>query len=132
MPVSSPLQAPTLADPLAARVIALEQRLAALEAVVVQSPGGGVAIVAPAGIRIQAGTALSLAAGTDLTLACGRGLGVTTGHGVTITAGGLTTFMSGSATFTMRPSGDIDIAGNKISVRGTGPVVLKGSKILQN
>jgi type VI secretion system secreted protein VgrG len=133
MPVLSPPKAPsTLADPLAARVASLEQRLAALEAVITASPGGNVAIVAPGALRLQVGTALSISVGSDLSVTSARGVSVSAGHNLTVTAGGATTFMSGSATFTMRPTGEVEIAGSKIGIRGSGDVVLKGSRIIQN
>ncbi len=132
MPIMSPPQTPSLvADPVANRVSNLERRLAALEAIITQS-GGNVSIVAPGGLRIQAGSALAISVGTDLSVSCGRGLSVSTAHSLTITAGGMTTLMSGSATFTMRQSGEVEIAGSKIGVRASSDLVLRGSRILQN
>jgi type VI secretion system secreted protein VgrG len=132
MPTMPPPRAPSpVVDPVTTRVSNLERRLAALEAIISQS-GGNVTIAAPGGLRIQTGAALAISCGSDLSIACARGLAVSTGHNLSVTAGGLATFMSGAATFTMRSSGEVDVAGTKISVRGSGDLTLRGSRILHN
>ena len=42
------------------------------------------------------------------------------------------TFKTGSAQIVMKSNGDITISGKNINVKGSGNVVLKGSKVLAN
>lgn len=38
----------------------------------------------------------------------------------------------GSAELTMKKNGDITLIGNKINIKGSGDVIIKGSKIAEN
>jgi type VI secretion system secreted protein VgrG len=50
----------------------------------------------------------------------------------TINAGDEIILQTGSATLTMKKNGDITIEGNAITIKGSGNVIIKGQKILQN
>ena len=51
---------------------------------------------------------------------------------ITLEADTEITFKTGSAKITMKSNGDISISGKNINVKGSGNVVLKGSKVLAN
>ena len=51
---------------------------------------------------------------------------------VTITAEDELLLVSGSAKILLKKNGDIQISGKEISVKGSGDVIIKGSKILEN
>lgn len=54
------------------------------------------------------------------------------GKKLTITAGDEIVLKTGSATITMKKNGDISIQGKQINIKGSGNVVIKGQKILEN
>jgi type VI secretion system secreted protein VgrG len=54
------------------------------------------------------------------------------GKNLTITAGDQIVRKTGSATITMKKNGDITIQGKQINIKGSGDVIVKGQKILQN
>ncbi|NQZ28558.1 MAG: type VI secretion system tip protein VgrG [Colwellia sp.] len=51
---------------------------------------------------------------------------------ITLEAADEITFKTGSAKITMKKNGDITISGKNINIKGSGNVVLKGSKVLAN
>jgi type VI secretion system secreted protein VgrG len=51
---------------------------------------------------------------------------------ITMTAQDKITFVTGSAKIVMSSNGDINITGNNINIKGSGNVVIKGSKVLTN
>jgi type VI secretion system secreted protein VgrG len=51
---------------------------------------------------------------------------------ITLEAADEITFKAGSAKIVMKNNGDITISGKNINVKGSGNVVLKGSKVLAN
>ena len=51
---------------------------------------------------------------------------------ITLTADDQITLKTGSASLVMKKNGDITISGNNINVKGSGNVVLKGSKVTNN
>ena len=70
------------------------------------------------------GAAANLSIGTDLNLSIGM-------TGV-INGGDELLLKSGAALHTMKKNGDISIEGKQISIKGSGNIILKGSKILEN
>lgn len=67
-------------------------------------------------------------AGIDI----GKDLTVGSGMAASITAGDEIVLKTGKASATMKKNGDITIDGKDINVKGSGDVVIKGSKILEN
>jgi type VI secretion system secreted protein VgrG len=51
---------------------------------------------------------------------------------VTITADDMITINTGSASIQMKKNGDITIEGKTINIKGSGNVIIKGQKILEN
>jgi len=51
---------------------------------------------------------------------------------ITMTADDQITIKTGSASIVMKSNGDITISGGNINVKGSGNVVVKGSKVTNN
>jgi len=114
------------------RVTALEARLAVLEGIITRPPGGGVAIVSQGSLRIQVGSNCVISVGTNMAISVGKDQTITVGGAHVIDAGESITLTTGSAKFSMKRSGDVDLTGVKVTVKASGDMVLKGSRILQN
>ena len=78
--------------------------------------------------------------GKDMTLQIGNNLQesvnanshVTAGKQMVLTAGDRLILQSGKSLIVLNKNGDIDIKGNNISIKGSGPVIIKGSKVTTN
>jgi type VI secretion system secreted protein VgrG len=132
---------------LAAKVVALEARIAALEQIICAT-SGGVSIVTPGNLAITCGGDLTVTAGKSLLTRSGLATTLDTGTGFAINArkdaslrvsAGLTiesatsmVLKTGPASVALNAGGDVLIQGTKITAKSSGDVVLKGSKILQN
>jgi type VI secretion system secreted protein VgrG len=62
----------------------------------------------------------------------GKDYGLTAGKKIIISAGDEITLKTGAATIQMKKNGDITISGKNINVKGSGNVVIKGSKVTAN
>ena len=49
-----------------------------------------------------------------------------------ITAGDRLTLQSGKSSLVLNKNGDIEIQGKSIFIKGSGPVIIKGSKVTTN
>ena len=114
------------------RMIALEGRLAVLEGIITMPPGGGVAIRSPGSLKIQVGGSCAISVGANMTISVGKDQTITVGGAHVIDAGESITLTTGSARFVMKRSGDVNLTGNKVTMKSSGEMVLKGAKILQN
>ncbi len=74
----------------------------------------------------------SVTVGKDRTTSIAQGDSLDAGKTITITAGDQIVLQTGSAKITMLKSGDINIEGAQITIKGSGNVIIKGQKILQN
>jgi type VI secretion system secreted protein VgrG len=122
-----------------ARIGALEARIQALEAMLSQS-AEGVTIASTGNIVLKTAKDFILRAGRNISIE-GRGgadvkvvqdANVTLDHEVFVRAGDHYQLTCGSAKIDARKSGDIEISGNRVTVKGSGDVTIKGQKILQN
>jgi type VI secretion system secreted protein VgrG len=59
-------------------------------------------------------------------------LGIAVARSIAIEAGDQLLLKVGSASMIMKKSGEITITGSVINIKGSGDVVIKGSRILQN
>jgi type VI secretion system secreted protein VgrG len=89
-------------------------------------------------ITINGGRTESVAKDESVSISGARTLSISKddsqsiGKTLTISAGDEITLSCGSATINMKKNGNITIDGAKITITGSGDVVIKGSKILQN
>ena len=68
----------------------------------------------------------------DMSLTVGKNLSEDIGNKLNIEAGDQIVFKTGSASITMKSNGDITISGKNINIKGSGNVVIKGSKVTSN
>jgi outer membrane murein-binding lipoprotein Lpp len=89
---------------------------------------------------ISVGTNQSTKIGKDATLRIGRNLAenvvanrtMAAGKQIMISAGDRLTLKSGKSSIVLNKNGDIDIKGKIIVIKGSGPVIIKGSKVTTN
>jgi len=93
--------------------------------------GNDVSVQAGRTVTIVGGNLLS-EAGRDTRIRSGNDVSVQAGRTVTITAADSLILKVGAASIVMHRNGDITIAGKSINIKGSGDVVIKGRKILQN
>jgi type VI secretion system secreted protein VgrG len=74
----------------------------------------------------------STSVGQNRAVSVGKDDSLDVGKNLTITAGDQIVLKTGSATITMKKNGDITIQGKQINIKGSGDVIVKGQKILQN
>ncbi len=70
--------------------------------------------------------------GKDLKVSIGKKYGCSAGDSILISSDKEITLKSGSASIVLKKNGDITIKGKNINVKGSGKVVLKGSKVTHN
>lgn len=75
---------------------------------------------------------LKTTVGRDASHQVGGSMAVAVARSITIEAGDQILFKVGSASLLMQKSGDISITGTLINIKGSGDVVIKGSKVLTN
>jgi type VI secretion system secreted protein VgrG len=68
----------------------------------------------------------------DRSTSVGQNESVHAGKTISIEAGDEIVLTAGSASITLKKNGDISIEGKQISINGSGNVIIKGQKILQN
>ena len=89
---------------------------------------------------LTVGTNQSSRVGKDMTLTVGRNLAenvainrtMAAGKQMIITGGDQLTLQAGKSSIVLKKSGDIDIKGKNIFIKGSGPVTIKGSKVTTN
>ena len=89
---------------------------------------------------VQAGSNISESAGKDVSSTAGKKMILTSGDDFGISGGkkgvieiaDQLTIKCGDASITMKKNGDITIKGKTINVKGSGNIVMKASKILEN
>ena len=115
---------------LLARISALEARLAAIEQVIK---------IGPEGLTIRSSGNLTLSTFKDCVLAVDGRLAITSKRSLEIRIAGSsllesqnTSINCGASAIEMADGGNVSIRGTKVSVVGSGDVVIKGQKILQN
>ena len=81
---------------------------------------------------ISVGSNETTSIGKDRAASIGANDSLDVGKTLTISAGDEIVLKTGSATLTMKKNGDITIEGKQISIKGSGDVIVKGQKILQN
>ncbi|HEY0137512.1 MAG TPA: type VI secretion system tip protein TssI/VgrG, partial [Nannocystis sp.] len=96
------------------------------------SVGGGHSVNAGANVSTSAGANIMISAAQNMNLSANKDLRVSVGKRAGVVAGDKLTIEVGSATVTISKNGDISISGKKLSIKATGEVVIKGSKIKLN
>lgn len=81
---------------------------------------------------IDAGDDVSVSSGKKMAFTAGDDYSVSGGKNGVIDIKDQLTIKCGQASITMKKSGDITIAGKNINIKGSGNIVMKGSKILEN
>jgi type VI secretion system secreted protein VgrG len=81
---------------------------------------------------IDAGKDISASSGKKMTLTAGDDFTISGGKKGVIDIKDQLTIKCGKATITLKKNGDIAINGKKINVKGSGNIVMKGSKIIEN
>jgi type VI secretion system secreted protein VgrG len=81
---------------------------------------------------VSIGGSEAVSVGKDRATTIGKDETLDVGKKITINAGDEIVLKTGDAQIVMKKNGDITIQGNKITIKGSGNVILKGQKILQN
>ena len=68
----------------------------------------------------------------NMSVDVGKNLNEDVGKAFTLNAGDQITLKAGSASITMKKNGDISIKGKNINIKGSGNVIIKGSKVTLN
>jgi type VI secretion system secreted protein VgrG len=83
-------------------------------------------------LRLTIGNDGRLTIGKNFTLSAGNGITVEAQKTVSISAVDELTLKCGQAAIILKKNGDISINGKEISIKGSGDVIIKGQKIIQN
>jgi type VI secretion system secreted protein VgrG len=83
-------------------------------------------------LRLTIGNDGRLTIGKNFTLSAGNGITVEAQKTVSISAVDELTLKCGQAAIILKKNGDISITGKEISIKGSGDVIIKGQKIIQN
>jgi type VI secretion system secreted protein VgrG len=94
--------------------------------------GGNLSEAVGKDFRLNIGVDGRLALGRNFSLAAGNGITVESQKAVTISAVDELTLKCGQSSIVLKKNGDISITGKEISIKGSGDIILKGQKILQN
>ena len=82
--------------------------------------------------RVTIGNDETLTIGKNFTVGAGNGITVEAQKNVSISAAEELTLKCGQAVIVLKKNGDISITGKEISIKGSGNVIIKGEKIIQN
>jgi hypothetical protein len=135
------LPTPSLSDAtqLQVRINALEARVQALEAIFTKNAAGltinsngNITLAASKDVFIVAERDLGCDIGGNASLAIAKCMTTDVGDDQTTHVGNHYHLDCGAAKIDILKVGTVDIIGGKISVKGTGEVTIKGSKVLQN
>ena len=94
--------------------------------------GGNLSEAVGKDLKLNIGVDGRLTIGRNFSLAAGNGITVEAQKAVTISAVDELTLKCGQAAIVLKKNGDISITGKEISIKGSGDIILKGQKILQN
>ncbi len=94
--------------------------------------GGGKSLQAGDNVSASAGQNIALSAGKHVNVTAGQSLNVSAGKSAAVVVADKLTIQCGGATVTLSRSGDISIAADKLSVKSSGEVTVKGAKIKFN
>jgi len=94
--------------------------------------GGTVSEAIGKDLRVTVGNDERLTIGKNFTVSAGNGITVEAQKNVSISAADELTLKCGQAVIVLRKNGDISITGKEISIKGSGDVIIKGEKIIQN
>jgi type VI secretion system secreted protein VgrG len=83
-------------------------------------------------ITEKAGKDVAIQSGKKMVLSAGDDFGVSGGKNGVIEIKDQLTIKCGSASITMKKNGDITIQGKNINIKGSGDIVMKANKILEN
>jgi type VI secretion system secreted protein VgrG len=83
-------------------------------------------------LRLTIGNDGRLTIGKNFILSAGNGITVEAQKTVSISAVDELTLKCGQAAIILKKNGDISITGKEISIKGSGDVIIKGQKIIQN
>ena len=83
-------------------------------------------------LRLTIGNDERLTIGKNFTLSAGNGITVEVQKTVSISAVDELTLKCGQAAIILKKNGDISITGKEISIKGSGDVIIKGQRIIQN
>ncbi|MBZ5707921.1 type VI secretion system Vgr family protein [Nannocystis pusilla] len=97
-----------------------------------ESVGGAKSVSAGDNITESAGKNIALSAGKHVNITAGENLNVASGKKAGIVAADQLSIQCGNATIVVKKNGDITISAKKLSVKASGEVVVKGSKIKLN
>jgi type VI secretion system secreted protein VgrG len=94
--------------------------------------GGSHSVNAGANVSTSAGANIMISAAQNMNLSANKDLRVSVGKRAGVVVADKLTIQVGSATVTIGKSGDIAIDGKRLSIKATGEVVIKGSKVKLN
>jgi type VI secretion system secreted protein VgrG len=94
--------------------------------------GGTLSEAVAKDLRLTIGSDGRLTIGRNFSLAAGNGINIEAQRAVTVSAADELTLKCGQAAIVLKKNGDISITGREISIKGSGDIILKGQKILQN
>ncbi|MBZ5714683.1 type VI secretion system Vgr family protein [Nannocystis pusilla] len=94
--------------------------------------GGGKTVNVVENITESAGQNLALSAGKHVNVGAGHNLNVTVGKAASVIVADRLTFQCGSATIVVTKRGELTIQAAKLSVKTSGPITMKGSRIKLN
>ncbi len=93
---------------------------------------GGKSVQAGANISASAGQNVALSAGKHVNVSAAQNVNVAAGKSAGIVVADKLTIQCGDATVTLKKNGDVSIAAKKLSVKASGEVAIKGSKVKLN
>ncbi|MFZ6180070.1 type VI secretion system Vgr family protein [Nannocystis pusilla] len=97
-----------------------------------ESVGGAKSVSAADNITESAGKNIALQAGKHVNVTAGENLNLAAGKKAAVVAADQLSIQCGNATVVLKKNGDITIQAKKLSIKATGEVTVKGSKIKLN
>ncbi|MDC0721704.1 type VI secretion system Vgr family protein [Nannocystis bainbridge] len=94
--------------------------------------GGGKSVSAVENITESAGENIALSAGKHVNVTAGQNINLASGKNAAVVAADKLVLQCGDATITMKKNGEVTIQAKKLSVKASGEVAIKGSKIKLN
>ncbi len=94
--------------------------------------GGGKSVQAGGNVSESAGNNVMLSAGKHVNVTAGQNINIAAGKNAGVVVADKLTIQCGGATVTLKKNGDVSISAKKLSVKASGEVVIKGSKVKLN
>ncbi|MCY0989510.1 type VI secretion system tip protein TssI/VgrG [Nannocystis sp. ILAH1] len=97
-----------------------------------ETVGGGKSVSAAENITESAGNNIALSAGKHVNVTAGQNLNLASGKNASVVAADKIVLQCGDVTITVNKGGEVTIQAKKLSVKTSGEVAIKGSKIKLN